>query len=91
MQPLKIQPSKKLTWQEIEVQYDREWVELIDYDWPDEEANPKAGIVRVHAKTRKEFDELLLIDTPLNSACLYVGETLPDNVVFISASLHHIK
>ena len=29
--------EKKLTWEEISRRYDKQWVELVDYDWPEEE------------------------------------------------------
>ena len=66
--------NKKLTWEEIKKLYNEEWVELIDYDWPEEEPDPRAGVVRMHAKTRIEFDRLAAIDAPVDSACLFVGE-----------------
>ena len=80
--------AKKLTWEEIEKQHDKEWVELIDYDWPDEEPLPRTGVVRVHAHARKEFDELILQDPPAEAAIIFVGEReLPPNTI-ISANLH---
>ena len=66
--------SQKLTWEEIKKQYDQEWVELIDYDWPDEDPDPTAGVVRIHAKTREEFDRLTDIDPPVDSAIVFVGD-----------------
>lgn len=79
--------SKKLTWQQIKELYDKEWVELIDYDWPEEEAYPRAGVVRVHAKTRKEFDKLILHDPPADAALIFVGEReIPTNLI-LSANL----
>lgn len=39
----------KLTWKEIEKRYDKEWVELVDYDWPEGNLNPSEGRVHVHA------------------------------------------
>ncbi len=65
--------SAKLSWEEIKKQYDQEWVELIDYDWPEEEVYPRSGIVRVHAKTRRDFDNLIDVDPPFDSAYVYVG------------------
>jgi hypothetical protein len=47
--------EKKLTWEQIEEQYDQEWVELIDYDWPEGMPYPQAGTVRVHASDCKTF------------------------------------
>lgn len=66
--------TKKLSWEEIKKQYNQEWVELIDYDWSDEEAYPRAGIVRVHARSRKEFDDLAAVDAPTDSAYIYTGK-----------------
>jgi hypothetical protein len=65
-----------LTWAEIARLYDKEWVELVDYNWPEEEEYPRSGIVRVHAKTRKDFDKLTEIDPPRDSAFVFVG--VPD-------------
>jgi hypothetical protein len=50
--------EKKLTWEQIEEQYDQEWVELIDYDWPEGMPYPQAGTVRVHASDCKTFYSL---------------------------------
>ena len=47
--------EKKLTWEEIKKRYDQEWVELVDYDWPDGESHPRSGTLRSHAATRKSF------------------------------------
>lgn len=69
--------EKKLTWEEIKEQYPDEWVELVDYDWPDAESYPVAGVVRTHAKTRAKFDDLCDIDPPFDSAYVFVG--LPKN------------
>ena len=66
--------AEKLTWEEIKKLYNQEWVELIDYDWADEDPDPRAGVVRVHAKTREEFDRLTDIDPPKDSAYVFVGE-----------------
>ncbi len=83
--------NNKLSWSEIEKLYDREWVQLVDYDWPEEEAYPHAGVVRVHAKSRKEFDKLLLEDPPSDSALVFVGEReIPPNVI-LSANLHRLQ
>ena len=38
--------EKKLTWEEIKKHYNQEWVELVDYDWPDTEPYPRDGVVR---------------------------------------------
>jgi hypothetical protein len=68
--------SEKLTWEDIEKRYNQEWVELVEYEWPEGEINPRSGIVRVHAKTRKEFDTLIMQDPPDNAALVYVGSPL---------------
>lgn len=80
----------KLTWQEIEQKYNQEWVELVDYEWPEGRAYPMAGTVRVHARTRKEFDQLIMQDPPDDSALLFVGKPeLPQGVI-LSANLHRV-
>ena len=80
--------EKKLTWEEIEKQYDREWVQLVDFDWPEEEAYPRAGVVAAHARKRREFDALIAKTPQENSALLYVGKReLPPGVI-LNANLH---
>ena len=75
--------TKKLTWEEIKRGYDQEWVELVEYDWPEEDIYPRSGIVRVHARDRAEFYRLVAIDTPRDSALLFVGkQSLPAGQVF---------
>ncbi len=49
--------GEKLTWEEIKKQYDQEWVELVDYDWPDGESHPRSGTLRSHAADKKEFHQ----------------------------------
>ena len=72
-----------LTWEEIKKQYDQEWVELVDYDWPEEETYPRSGIVRVHSRERAEFYRLAEIDSPRDSALVFVGKpSLPPGQVF---------
>ena len=66
--------EKKLTWAEIKTLYDQEWVELVDYDWPDSEPHPLSGTVRVHARTRAQFDDLADTDPPFDSAYIFVGQ-----------------
>lgn len=82
---------KKLTWKEIERLYDREWVELVDYEWLDTEIHPRFGVVRVHSKSRKEFDELILNDPPERSALVYVGIPLRKPGMVLSANLHRVE
>ena len=80
--------KKKMTWREIESKYHHEWVQLVDYDWPEEEPLPRSGIVGAHAKTRKKFDSLILKNPQKESALLFVGKReIPAGVV-LSANLH---
>jgi hypothetical protein len=83
--------EKKLTWDKIEKLYNRQWVQLIQYDWPEREALPRAGVVRVHAKTRQEFDRLIAREPQKNSALLFVGERKIPPGVLLSANLHQWK
>lgn len=82
--------TTKLSWDEIVRQYNQEWVELIDYDWPDTAAYPTSGIVRVHAKTRFEFDNLADIDPPFNSAYIFVGQGTQSNSEIITRGFSRI-
>ena len=68
--------DKKLTWSEISKIHDKEWVELVDYDWPDGTPYPKSGVVRVHASDRKEFYRLMreCQPKPEDSALVFVGQ-----------------
>lgn len=83
--------GKKLTWQEIEKLYDREWVQLVDYDWPEEESLPLSGVVTVHAKSRREFDELILKEQQEDSALVFVGERKIPPDVILNANMHQWK
>lgn len=67
--------DERLTWEAICERYDRQWVELVDYDWPEEDAHPRSGVVRVHAATRAEFDDQADIDPPRDSAHVFVGRS----------------
>jgi hypothetical protein len=88
---MKVIMNKKLTWKEIELGFDKQWIQLTDYDWPEEEALPFSGVVVAHAKSRKEFDELITKNFHDYSALLYVGERdLPPNT-FLSANMHQWK
>ena len=64
---------EKLTWDEISKEYHEQWVELIDYDWPEGTPYPRAGVVRAHDKDRKKFHALVKSQTPAGSALLFVG------------------
>jgi hypothetical protein len=74
---------EKLTWDQIKARYNEEWVELIDYDWPDGTPWPKAGIVRVHAPERREFWRLANANKPRpkDSAIVFVGPPDPSGVI----------
>ena len=82
--------NEKLTWNEIEAKYDREWVELVDYDWNETESYPEMGVVRVHSNTRDEFDRLTANNPPENSAYIFVG-TNPCNKSPATRSFSHIE
>ena len=74
--------NKKLTWEEISKKYNQEWVQLVEYDWLDEDALPRSGIVQAHAKTRREFDKLIISKPQKDSALLFVGKrNVPPGVV----------
>ena len=69
----------KLTWGEIKRQHAEEWVLLEDYDWPDEEVDPRAGRVKFHAATRSEFDRILeQVEAAIGTdvAIVYTGSPL---------------
>ena len=75
--------GKKLTWKEIEKQFNQQWVELVDYDWPEGTPYPRSGIVRTHASDKKQFHKSCLEgDVPSDSALLFVGhkKSLDDSV-----------
>lgn len=75
--------AKKLTWEEIKELYNHEWVELVDYDWPEEEPEPRSGTVRAHSSNRAEFYKLAAKDSPVDSAIVFVGrERLPKDQIF---------
>ena len=75
--------EKKLSWEEITKLYNKEWVELIEYDWPDEESKPLFGVVRTHADTKEKFDQLISNLPPIDCALVYVGasEKPPDGII----------
>ena len=75
--------NNKLSWEEIKQQYDREWIELVDYEWVDADPYPHSGVVRVHAKTRAEFHDVVAKLPPADSAILYVGNNeATDDTIF---------
>jgi hypothetical protein len=67
--------NEKLTWDEILKRYDQQYVELVDFDWPDEEPNPLSGIVRTHNADKKEFYRQTKREPqPDDAAILWVGK-----------------
>jgi len=81
--------TQKMTWKEIEKLHDKEWVELIDYDWVAGDAHPRGGVVRVHSADRRTFYSLANIEPrPQDSAILFVGKvSLPAGTVLCSSFL----
>lgn len=69
--------EEKLTWEEIESRYWHQWVQLIDFDWPDTEPWPTSAVVRVHSADKREFNTLAAKDRPRTTATLYVGGLTP--------------
>lgn len=64
----------KLSWDEICKKYDGQWVHLIDYDWEEGSPYPTSGVVHLSAKTRKEFNALIMANTRIPGARIYVGD-----------------
>ncbi len=89
--------EKKLSWEEIKERYNQEWVELVDYDWPDGTPYPQSGIVRAHASERKRFYEnckehdMLEGTSPSDAAILFVGRINPTNRPYLSTSDHELS
>ena len=79
-----------MTWEEIKKQYSDEWVELVDYDWPETESYPVAGVVRAHAKTRAKFDDLCDVDPPFDSAYVFVGQPKNNEEVVVTRGYSRI-
>jgi len=65
--------NQKLSWEEISKQYNQQWVELIDYDWPEGTPYPQSGIVRTNESDRKKFHEMVRQNTSSDSALIFVG------------------
>ena len=64
--------QEKLTWDEIEERYWHQWVQLVDFDWPDTQPWPNTAVVRVHAADRREFSRLAADGRPRSTATLFV-------------------
>ena len=69
--------KERLTWDEIEKRYWHQWVQLVDFDWPDTQFWPTTAVVRVHAPSREEFDKLAATGRPSRTARLYVDGKAP--------------
>jgi hypothetical protein len=84
--------NQKLSWDEIQKRYDQQWVELVDYEWSEGEANPCGGVVRVHAADRKTFYTLAnRSPRPEHSAILFVGQAELPPATVLCSSLMRIK
>ena len=68
--------GERLSWDEMKQRFDGEWIEIVDYDWPDDRPYPLAGVVRAHSRTRKDFHQCVkqLPHVP-DSAWLFVGKS----------------
>lgn len=66
--------QNRLSWDEIQAQFDQRWVELIDYEWDDAEPYPQSGVVRCHATSRKALSQLVRDNPVDDSAILFVGD-----------------
>ena len=83
--------ERKLTWHEIREQFDQEWVQLIDFDWPEGEPFPASGIVQFHAPDRKQFDMLSRQNPIDDAACVFVGKAHLPAHTFLSANAMKIR
>ena len=78
--------NEKLSWEEINRRYPNEWVELVDYEWDEADPDPKSGVVRVHSKDSKEFEEMIKRDSPSDSALVFVGKIMLPHGMSISSN-----
>lgn len=71
--------AEKLSWDEIKARYHEQWIQLLDYDWPDGTPWPKAGIVAIHDSDRKAFwrKAKAVEPRPTDTAVLFVGPPNP--------------
>ena len=84
--------EKKLTWEEIEKQYDQEWVLLDQCEWLEEEIDPRSGIVRFHAKDRSEFDRMLsTLEPGFDAAIVFVGMPVNRSDVVITRGYSRVE
>jgi hypothetical protein len=42
--------DEKMQWEQISKEYNNQWVQLIEYVWPEGTPFPEAGVVAVHAR-----------------------------------------
>ncbi|MBN1115139.1 MAG: hypothetical protein JXA66_07345 [Oligoflexia bacterium] len=64
----------RLTWEEIKQQYPDQWVMLINYKFNNKKIFPSEGEVVAHARTRKEFSELMMKDPATDFSVRYTGQ-----------------
>ena len=76
---------ERLSWEEIQKRYNQQWVQLVDYEWPEGEPRPLSGRVRIHAPERREFNKLILESEAVDAARVYVGDhRLPESTILSS-------
>jgi len=80
--------NNQLTWDEIRNIYRDEWVELVDYDWNEFEPKPRSGVIRDHAKDRRELHARFMKVPVEDSAIVYTGAMKFDEGTIFSANLH---
>ena len=83
--------TEKLSWEDIEKLHDQEWVELVDYEWDLSEPNPQKGVVRAHAKSRKELSDFIKSHPQVDSAILFVGNTDAPSDLRFNANLWQVR
>ena len=83
--------NKKLSWKEIEKQYDQQWVQLIDYVWEEGEPYPASGVLQFHASNRRDFDRLSRENPVEDAACVFVGKPKIPPGVILSANAMKIR
>ncbi len=82
--------NKILDWTQIQEEFQHQWVQLVDYDWPEGEPHPKSGKVRINAPNRKEFNKLVLEAEPVDAARIYVGDHRTPYGTVMSANIARI-
>ena len=82
--------ENKLTWQQIETQFNHQWVQLVDYTWEDGQPYPSCGVVQFHAASRTEFNELSRKNPVEDAACVFVGNPIIPRDIILSANAMRI-